>query len=284
MGAFQLTKCRQRSVVKKEKPEDQTRQIKKKTLVAGGLYKRIELKMVEVRRTVRITTTQHVLKDVAPVQEGFPMRGWSIEICLVDDKGKEVPATLFEKVTYHLHPTFANPVRSFKKPPFRIEEKGWGGFDIPITLTLKDKGGEKKLNHDLNFMKEKYVVDQVITVNTNKAPLLKELLKSGPVPNFNPNEPVANKRRSANSADARSVKKMKTGASKAGVDLERMADYLTKLNEDDLLGVVQMVNDNRTAEMNIKNDVEKGEFTMDLYTLPDTLLKSLWDYVKKRAE
>ncbi|KAF6007049.1 Transcription initiation factor TFIID subunit 14 [Brettanomyces bruxellensis] len=95
---------------------------------------------------------------------------------------------------------------------------------------------------------------------------------------------MTNKRRSASSADARSVKKMKTGASKAGVDLERMADYLTKLNEDDLLGVVQMVNDNRTAEMNIKNDVEKGEFTMDLYTLPDTLLKSLWDYVKKRAE
>ncbi|VEU20739.1 DEKNAAC101628 [Brettanomyces naardenensis] len=244
--------------------------------------------MVEVKRTVRITTTQHVLSDIAPVQEGFPMRGWSIEICLVDDKGSEVPATLFDKVTYHLHPTFVNPVRSFKKPPFRIEEKGWGGFDIPIVLTLVDKGGDKKLNHDLNFMKEKYVVDQVISINTTKPQLLKELLNSGPVPNFNAEgetSTVAAKRKGNNNvADAKTVKRMKSGASKGGVDLEKMADYLSKLNEDDLLGVVQMVNDNRTSEMNIKNDVENGEFTMDLYTLPDTLLKSLWDYVKKRAE
>ncbi|QPG75208.1 hypothetical protein FOA43_002558 [Brettanomyces nanus] len=244
--------------------------------------------MVEVKRTVRITTTQRVLKDIAPVQAGFPMRAWTIEICLVDDKGNEIPATLFDKVTYHLHPTFSNPVRAYKKPPFRIDEKGWGGFDIPITLTITDKGGDKKLNHDLNFMKEKYVIDHIITINTNKAPLLKELLNSGPVPNFNPDEASASgagaKRRSNNAADPKTIKKMKTGASKAGVDLERMADYLTKLNEDDLLGVVQMVNDNRTAEMNIKNDVENGEFTMDLYTLPDTLLKSLWDYVRKRVE
>ena len=52
------------------------------------------------------------------------------------------------------------------------------------------------------------------------------------------------------------------------------------MSEDDLIVVVQMVTDNRTNEMNIKNDVDNGEFTMDLYTLPDSLLKSLWDYVK----
>lgn len=243
--------------------------------------------MVEVKRTVRITTTQHVLPDLPALQEGFPMRQWSIEICLVDDKGQEVPATIFDKVAYHLHPTFQNPTRTYKQPPFRIEEKGWGGFDIPITLSLIEKGGDKKLNHDLNFAKERYVVDHVVTINTNKPKLLKEFQKSGPVPNWDENAPAAGSKRKAaagGSSETKSSKRTKGSASKAGVDLEKMADYLTKLGEDDLLGVVQMVNDNRTSEMVIRNDVDNGEFTMDLYTLPDTLLKSLWDYVRKRAE
>lgn len=278
--------------------------------------------MVEVKRTVRFTTTQHVLKDIPAVQEGFPMRQWTISVSLVNDKGIEVPATIFDKVTYALHPTFANPIRSFKKPPFTIQEQGWGGFDIPITLTLIEKGGDKKINHDLNFYKEKYIIDKQITINTTKPNLLKELAKSGPVPSLNSNNekdstlvdnsslvnsttattPLSSstaavggtttaageKRKIVNNAtgvnDSKNVKKAKTTASKGGVDLEKMADLLTKLKEDDLLGVVQMINDNRTPEMNVKNDVDNGEFTMDLYTLPDSLLKSLWDYIKKRAE
>ncbi|KAG7692322.1 hypothetical protein KL948_004654 [Ogataea haglerorum] len=264
----------------------------------------VAIAMVEVKRTVRVTTTQQILKDIPPVQEGFPMREWAIQISLVDDKGVEQPATLFEKVTYHLHPTFANPVRSFKKPPFRIEEQGWGGFDIPITLTLIEKGGEKKINHDLNFMKEKYVIDTPITINTNKPALLSELAKTGYVPSANEasatpgaatpgatpapaqaaGAAAAAKRKAGAVSDSKMTKKLKGAATKGGVDLEQLAEYLTKLSEDDLLGVVQMINDNKTPEMSVKNDVENGEFTMDLFTLPDTLLKSLWDYVKKRAE
>lgn len=38
--------------------------------------------------------------------EGFPMRSWSIEIFLVDDKGNEVQANCFEKAVYNLHPSF----------------------------------------------------------------------------------------------------------------------------------------------------------------------------------
>ncbi|GMM47517.1 TATA-binding protein-associated factor [Pichia kluyveri] len=278
--------------------------------------------MVEVKRTVRITTSQHVLKDIPAVQEGFPMREWSIQVSLVNDKGLEVPATIFDKVTYSLHPTFANPVRSFKKPPFTIQEQGWGGFDIPITLTLIDKGGDKKLNHDLNFYKEKYVIDKQISINTTKPNLLKELAKSGPVPmlndennnginnnssinnnntlnnntginngtdNLNGNtSSIGDKRKNnsvtTNANEPKNIKRSKNAANKGGVDLEKMAELLVKLKEDDLLGVVQMINDNRTPEMNIKNDVDNGEFTMDLFTLPDTLLKSLWDYIKKRVD
>lgn len=39
--------------------------------------------------------------------------------------------------------------------------------------------------------------------------------------------------------------------------MERLADGLQKLNEDDLLEVVQMVHDNKAPDTYIKNDVER---------------------------
>jgi transcription initiation factor IIF auxiliary subunit len=44
----------------------------------------------------------------------------------------------------------------FKKPPFRIDEKGWGEFDMSIVLTAVGKGGDHTLDHDLNFHAERY--------------------------------------------------------------------------------------------------------------------------------
>jgi len=52
-----------------------------------------------------------------------------------------------EKVTYKLHPTFEKPTRgmdpccglreidnSDQKAPFKVEEEGWGEFDLGVTL------------------------------------------------------------------------------------------------------------------------------------------------------
>lgn len=39
--------------------------------------------------------------------------------------------------------------------------------------------------------------------------------------------------------------------------MDKLADGLQRLNEDDLLQVVQMVHDNKTAESYTKNDVER---------------------------
>jgi hypothetical protein len=38
--------------------------------------------------------------------EGFPQREWWIEVYIVNDKGDLVQANLFDKVVYHLHPSF----------------------------------------------------------------------------------------------------------------------------------------------------------------------------------
>jgi transcription initiation factor IIF auxiliary subunit len=68
------------------------------------------------------------------------------------------------------------------------------------------------------------------------------------------------------------------------VDMEKLADGLQRLNEDDLLQVVQMVHDHKSPETYTKNDVENGEFHVDLYTLPDSLVKMLWDFTSTRVE
>lgn len=216
--------------------------------------------------------------------ENFPIRQWSIQIGLLDQTGNEIAANILDRVTYTLHPTFANPVRTLKTPPFRVEEQGWGEFDIPIAVHLvgvAGKQGERKFSHDLNFLQEKYTVDHTISVPTNKSQILNSVLQeSGTVPET---DDASTKRKTEGDANNK-LKKQKSGASnpmKGSVDLEKLANGLTKLSEDDLIVIIQMVTDNRTNEMNIKNDVDNGEFTMDLYTLPESLLKSLQEYVKK---
>lgn len=105
--------------------------------------------------------------------------------------------------------------------------------------------------------------------------------------------------------------------------MEKLAEALPQLAEDDLLQVVQMVHDNKTEDTYTKNDVESeffslfaylprqplwagrksffllstlehdeadhpskldGEFHVDLYTLPDQLIKMLWDFCEKKVD
>ncbi|CCD24964.1 uncharacterized protein NDAI_0E01480 [Naumovozyma dairenensis CBS 421] len=244
--------------------------------------------VASVKRTIRIKTAQHILPDLPPV-ENFPMRQWSIEIVLLDKEGNEIPATILDKVTYHLHPTFVNPNRTFTEIPFRIEEQGWGGFPLNISLFLLEKGGERKVTHDLNFLQESYEVDHVIQVPVNKPGLAAELAKSGPADEINAllTSSASTKRKGAVTNTDSKTKKPKLSSSpmvRGDVDIEKLAFGLTKLSEDDLVGVVQMVSDSWTPEESAANNVEEGEFVFDLFTLKEDVLKNLWDYVMKNTE
>ena len=42
------------------------------------------------------------------------------------------------KVIFHLHPSFAQPVREFTKPPYEVTERGWGEFDVTIRVFWRD--------------------------------------------------------------------------------------------------------------------------------------------------
>lgn len=51
--------------------------------------------------------------------------------------------------------------------------------------------------------------------------------------------------------------------------MEKLADGLQRLGEDDLLQVVQMVHDNKTSETYTKNDVESKLFIEAFFHLPE---------------
>lgn len=230
--------------------------------------------MPDVKRTVRLVTEQHIINKDSGV-EGFPLRSWSIEIYLVNDRGEQVPADVFDKVTYMLHPSFGErAIQTFNNPPFRIQEEGWGEFDMQVTLTAADK--DHNITHDLNFASTRYESKHVVTFRNPKPALLSLLRQSGSVPG---DENGVKSKRSAGGEE--SVKKKKK--LEKNIDMDKLADGLQKLGEDDLLQVVQMVHDNKAPDSYTKNDVEQGEFHVDLYTLPDSLIKMLWDFTQEKG-
>ncbi|KAK8220033.1 transcription factor TFIIF complex subunit Tfg3 [Zalaria obscura] len=226
--------------------------------------------MPDVKRSVKLVTEQRVTDD-PPEMEGFPMRRWNIEVYIVGPDGEDLPATCFEKVTYKLHESFgkrANQV--IKQAPFRISEKGWGEFEMLVTLTPlgAPKGGDTTIIHDLNFMSERYEAVHPVTFRNPKAELLERLRESG----------------TTGEANGVGKEQKKKKSAKTSVDMEKLAEGLQRLGEEDLLHVVQMVHDNKSEETYTKNDVENGEFHVDLYTLPDALVKMLWDFVSNKVD
>jgi transcription initiation factor IIF auxiliary subunit len=170
----------------------------------------------------------------------------------------------------------------FKKEPFRVSEDGWGEFEMNILLT--DLSGKTHtITHDLNFQQSKYEVKHVLVLKNPKSgsDLYEALRSSGPVPG-DANGDASGKKR-ASEIGAGAVQKKKKGEGKGGVDMDKLADGLQKLGEDDLLQVVQMVHDNKTEESWMRNDVEQGEFHVDLYTLPDNLIDMLWKFSKEKG-
>ncbi|KAF1345950.1 yeats family-domain-containing protein [Delphinella strobiligena] len=231
--------------------------------------------MPDIKRTVKIVTEQHVLPDTPSGVEGYPMREWSIKIYILGPNGEELPATCFDKATYKLHESFGPRAKQIKKDaPFRISEQGWGEFDMQIILVpFAQPKGEQTIFHDLNFQSERYEANHTFTFRNPKPELIERLRESGSVGDAAP--AAVNGGTKAGAATGEKRKK----SSKTQVDMEKLAEGLERLAEDDLLHVVQMVHDNKSDDTYTKNDVENGEFHVDLYTLPDQLIKMLWDFV-----
>ncbi|KAF4119763.1 transcription initiation factor TFIID/TFIIF subunit, partial [Geosmithia morbida] len=223
-------------------------------------------------RKVKVVVEQNVIDKPSPVEE-FPMRAWSMRLFILDDQGNERPADVFTKVVYNLHPTFENPVQTFTKPPFVCSNEGWGEFDISIDLYTTEKTKLAPILQDLNFLQNKYSGIHDVTFKNPSQALQERLRETGPLPND----------------EDRPRKKGVAGAVSGGkkssqkFDYEKIADALQSLEEEDLLKVIQLINENKGPDTYIRSDIEvddlreAGEFSIDLYTMPDALTSKLWD-------
>ncbi|KAL2760886.1 hypothetical protein ACRALDRAFT_2039429 [Sodiomyces alcalophilus JCM 7366] len=221
-----------------------------------------------VERKVRLVTDQNILPERPQQVEGFPMRKWSVSLYILDENGEPHPADCFQRVTYNLHPSFENPVQTYTKPPFTCENEGWGEFEMSIDCYTTEKS-KQSIPHDLNFQSNHYENEHTVTFKNPSQALQQILRETGPLP----------------SDEDRVKRKGASGPKKPNqkYDYEKIADGLGKLKEDDLLHVIQLINDNRTEDMYIKTDVESGEFSIDLYSMSDSLTKMLWDHLSKKG-
>ncbi|KAJ4424972.1 transcription factor TFIIF complex subunit Tfg3 [Gnomoniopsis sp. IMI 355080] len=223
----------------------------------------------DTQRTVKLVTEQHIVENKPPASEGFPFRKWNVKIYIVDQAGKEHKADCFTKVVFNLHPSFANPVQTFTTPPFTCENEGWGEFEMHIDLYYTDKSGKITIPHDLNFQQNRYEELHTVTFKNPSQSLQQILRETGPLP--------SDEDRKARKVDGGSKK------SKKPFDVEKMADALVKLEEEDLLQVIQLIHDHKSDDTFVQNNLDAGEFSVDLYTLPDTLGKMIWDYLVKQS-
>jgi len=116
-------------------------------------------------------------------------------------------SNFIKSVTFTLHTTFQNNVRTINKWPFELYEMGWGEFDIKIKIELIDESVKPiELIHPLKFYNQphqsqsskKPVIsesyDEIIFVNP-KPEILEQLLKednTSQIGNFQ--EPIVNKK------------------------------------------------------------------------------------------
>ncbi|KAM0201990.1 hypothetical protein ACHAPA_003479 [Fusarium lateritium] len=225
-------------------------------------------------RKIKVVTEQNVIDKPSPVEQ-FPMREWSLKVFLLDEDGNERPADVFTKVVYNLHPTFENPVQSFTKAPFTCKNEGWGEFEISIDCYTTEKTKLAPIVHDLNFQRERYEEVHTVTFKNPSQSLQERLRETGPLPTDDDHRPKK--------------KGLATKKSSQKFDYEKIAESLEKLEEEDLLRVIQIINENKGPDTYIRSDVEvddlvkAGEFSIDLYTMPDGLTSKLWDHLSKKG-
>ncbi|SCU93614.1 LAME_0F04412g1_1 [Lachancea meyersii CBS 8951] len=133
-----------------------------------------------VERTIRIKTRQFIVGKQRPA-DGLPLREWQVDLWILTLDGLELPANVFEKCTYRLHPTFPQPIQIKTEPPFTVKERGWGEFSYPIQCSFLQGGGEVEFLHDLSFQESTYHSDVPIKVPIHIPDLRKALEISGAV-------------------------------------------------------------------------------------------------------
>ncbi|KAI1164197.1 transcription initiation factor IIF-like protein [Nemania serpens] len=220
---------------------------------------------MQIERKVRLVTEHKNIPKESPMPD-FPMKQWNVKLYILDQDGNKHTASCFTKVVYNLHPSFENPHQTFTEAPFTCTNEGWGEFEMSIDMYTTEKA-KITIFHDLNFQSPEYKNDHAVVFKNPSQALVQVLRETGPI--SNDDDAKANKARKAVESKKR----------KFAFDYEKIGDALVKLGEDDLLHVIQLIHDHKSDDTVTNNDIERGEFSVDLFTMPEPLTKMIWDFL-----
>lgn len=131
---------------------------------------------------------------------------------------------------------------AFTKAPFTCQNEGWGEFEISIDCYTTEKTKLAPIIQDLNFQKNKYDVTHTVVFKNPSQNLQERLRETGPLPTDDDHRPKK--------------KGLATKKSAQKYDYEKIAEALEKLEEEDLLRVIQLINENKGPDTYIRSDVE----------------------------
>jgi transcription initiation factor IIF auxiliary subunit len=124
---------------------------------------------------------------------------------------------------------------------------------MTLDLFTTEKGGKQTIAHDLNFAAPTYENIHTISFKNPSQALQTILRETGPLPSDEDR-----KARKAEGGGA--VKKQKKN-----FDLDKMADVIPRLPEDDLMQIIQMIHDHKAEDTYINNNVDgKSNNTINL--------------------
>lgn len=139
---------------------------------------------------------------------------------------------------------------------------------MTIEMYYTDKSGRCIVQHDLNFQQNKYDTIREVSFKNPSQALQGLLRETGPLPSDDDRK---------RKVDGLSKNKKKP------FDVEKMADALTRLEEDDLLQVIQMIHDHKSDDTYIQNNIDgtcqillKKRMKVIANSLDWQLVNSLW--------
>ncbi len=85
---------------------------------------------------------------------------WTMYVRNKGSRKDEDLASFIKDVTYHLHPTFFPSKVTVSEPPYELERKGWGVFEVGVVIALRN-GNVFKLKHLLSFSTDEFPNENV---------------------------------------------------------------------------------------------------------------------------
>ena len=133
--------------------------------------------------------------DYRPVNSGEPTHDWEFKIKAGANGDMR---HYIEKIVIRLHETFAEPVKEFTKPPFVVNESGYGNFEIVVEIyfkgfNAKDPSRKTQLQYNLFLQpsleslrtgnkkdlkrENTYIGQRILTINHTDPGIIKRLVK-----------------------------------------------------------------------------------------------------------